>query len=135
MTPALVPPEVIVGDPHQAPAPEDVVVSSAVLHFARDESHFRSMLAGTWRLLAPGGAFVGMEGFGASAPAEELFAHFDITAEAEPHVWAHNIEVVRRLPDVVAVDRLAGKAVARGANRDVGHVHRLRERRRDRPDR
>ncbi len=28
------------------------------------------------------GAFVGMDGFGASAPAEELFAHFGITAEA-----------------------------------------------------
>jgi transketolase len=31
---------------------------------------------------APGGAFVGMEGFGASGPAEELYAHFNITAEA-----------------------------------------------------
>ena len=28
----------------------DVVVSSAVLHFARDEAHFRAMLDGTWRL-------------------------------------------------------------------------------------
>jgi SAM-dependent methyltransferase len=35
----------------------DVVLSSAVLHFARDEAHFRAMLAGTWRLLAPGGLF------------------------------------------------------------------------------
>jgi SAM-dependent methyltransferase len=35
----------------------DVVVSSAVLHFARDEAHFRAMLAGSWRLLAPGGLF------------------------------------------------------------------------------
>jgi len=35
----------------------DVVVSSAVLHFARDETHFRAMLEGTWRLLAPGGLF------------------------------------------------------------------------------
>ncbi len=33
----------------------DVVVSSAVLHFARDEAHFDAMLAGTWRLLRPGG--------------------------------------------------------------------------------
>ncbi len=32
-----------------------VVVSSAVLHFARDDRHFQAMLAGTWRLLAPGG--------------------------------------------------------------------------------
>ena len=35
----------------------DAVVSSAVLHFARDEAHFRAMLAGSWRLVAPGGLF------------------------------------------------------------------------------
>ena len=33
----------------------DVVISSAVLHFARDEEHFSAMLAGTWRVLKPGG--------------------------------------------------------------------------------
>ena len=32
--------------------------------------------------LRPEDAFVGMSGFGASAPAEELYAHFNITAEA-----------------------------------------------------
>jgi SAM-dependent methyltransferase len=35
----------------------DVVISSAVLHFARDEAHFRAMLEGSWRVLAPGGLF------------------------------------------------------------------------------
>jgi tellurite methyltransferase len=35
----------------------DVVLSSAVLHFARDEFHFLAMLRGSWRLLAPGGLF------------------------------------------------------------------------------
>jgi tellurite methyltransferase len=35
----------------------DVVLSSAVLHFARDESHFRAMLDGTWRLVKPSGLF------------------------------------------------------------------------------
>lgn len=35
----------------------DVVLSSAVLHFARDETHFRAMLEGSWRLLAPNGLF------------------------------------------------------------------------------
>ncbi|HEY8022506.1 MAG TPA: class I SAM-dependent methyltransferase, partial [Thermoanaerobaculia bacterium] len=34
-----------------------VVLSSAVLHFARDEAHFRAMLHGTWRLLKPRGLF------------------------------------------------------------------------------
>ena len=35
----------------------DVVLSSAVLHFARDEAHFRAMLEGTWRVLRPKGLF------------------------------------------------------------------------------
>ncbi len=35
----------------------DVVVSSAVLHFARDDAHFEAMLQGTWRVLKPGGMF------------------------------------------------------------------------------
>jgi tellurite methyltransferase len=33
----------------------DVVLSSAVLHFARDEAHFAAMLQEMWRVLAPGG--------------------------------------------------------------------------------
>lgn len=47
----------------------DFVISSAVLHFARDEAHFRAMLDGAWRLVRPGGTFfcrlasvIGMEG-------------------------------------------------------------------------
>ncbi|MEO6445814.1 MAG: class I SAM-dependent methyltransferase [Gemmatimonadaceae bacterium] len=33
----------------------DVVLSSAVLHFAKDEEHFSAMVRGTWRVLKPGG--------------------------------------------------------------------------------
>lgn len=33
----------------------DVVLSSAVLHFARDEGHFRAMVLEMWRVLRPGG--------------------------------------------------------------------------------
>lgn len=33
----------------------DVVLCNAVLHFARDDRHFRSMLAELWRVLKPGG--------------------------------------------------------------------------------
>jgi SAM-dependent methyltransferase len=47
----------------------DVVISSAVLHFARDEAHFNAMLAEMWRVLKPGGIFfarlastIGIEG-------------------------------------------------------------------------
>jgi tellurite methyltransferase len=35
----------------------DVVISSAVLHFARNEEHWRSMLNEMWRVLKPGGIF------------------------------------------------------------------------------
>ncbi|MGA2149300.1 MAG: class I SAM-dependent methyltransferase [Bryobacteraceae bacterium] len=35
----------------------DAVISSAVLHFARDEAHFAAMMHGTWRVLKPGGLF------------------------------------------------------------------------------
>jgi len=33
----------------------DVAISSAVLHFARNDDHFLAMLRGTWRILKPGG--------------------------------------------------------------------------------
>jgi tellurite methyltransferase len=35
----------------------DVVLSSAVLHFARDDDQFFSMLRGSWRILKSGGLF------------------------------------------------------------------------------
>ena len=47
-----------VGQLDRMPFPDalaDVVLSSAVLHFARDEDHFRAMLAELWRVLKPGG--------------------------------------------------------------------------------
>jgi SAM-dependent methyltransferase len=36
----------------------DVVLSSAVLHFAADDAQFSAMLRGTWRVLRPGGLLV-----------------------------------------------------------------------------
>jgi SAM-dependent methyltransferase len=33
----------------------DVVICNAVLHFAKDDRHFRAMLAELWRVLKPGG--------------------------------------------------------------------------------
>jgi SAM-dependent methyltransferase len=35
----------------------DVVLSSAVLHFARDEEHWQAMVNEMWRVLKPGGIF------------------------------------------------------------------------------
>jgi tellurite methyltransferase len=35
----------------------DLVIASAVLHFARDEAHWRAMVQEMWRVLKPGGIF------------------------------------------------------------------------------
>ena len=40
-----------------ADASFDVVISSAVLHFARDDAHFMAMVREMWRVLRPGGLF------------------------------------------------------------------------------
>src|SRR5215208_6054052 len=39
------------------PESMDVVVCSAVLHFAQDEAHFDAMTSELWRVLRPGGLF------------------------------------------------------------------------------
>jgi tellurite methyltransferase len=47
-----------VGLIEQMPFPDalaDVVLCNSVLHFARDEAHFRAMLSELWRVLRPGG--------------------------------------------------------------------------------
>jgi SAM-dependent methyltransferase len=49
-----------VGPIERMPFPDgfaDVVLCNSVLHFARDEQHFRAMLAELWRVLKPGGMF------------------------------------------------------------------------------
>jgi len=48
----------------------DVVVSSAVLHFARDAAHFDAMVRAMWRVLRPGGM---------------LFARLASTLLPDPH--------------------------------------------------
>lgn len=48
----------IISDLAALPYPDgtfDVVLCSAVLHFAQDEHHFRSMVQEQWRVLKPGG--------------------------------------------------------------------------------
>jgi SAM-dependent methyltransferase len=47
-----------VGPLEQMPFPDglaDVVICNSVLHFARDDRHFRAMLAELWRVVKPGG--------------------------------------------------------------------------------
>ncbi|HEV2444323.1 MAG TPA: class I SAM-dependent methyltransferase, partial [Candidatus Sulfopaludibacter sp.] len=60
LAPAL-PPENFRVEPVEAMSFPDssvaVAISSAVLHFARDDRQFDAMLRGTWRVLRPGGLF------------------------------------------------------------------------------
>jgi tellurite methyltransferase len=58
LAPKLPPENFRVAAVESIPFPEafaDVVLSSAVLHFARDDEHFDAMLRGMWRALKPGG--------------------------------------------------------------------------------
>jgi tellurite methyltransferase len=50
----------------------DFVISSAVLHFARDESHFRAMLDEMWRILRPGGVLFARLASTIGMPAEHF---------------------------------------------------------------
>lgn len=53
----------------------DVVISSAVLHFARDEEHWQSMVREMWRVLKPGGIFFAR--LASSVGIEEKIEHID----------------------------------------------------------
>lgn len=58
VAPSLSADAVRVGEVEHLPWPDghfDVVISSAVLHFARDDAHFEAMVREMWRVLAPGG--------------------------------------------------------------------------------
>jgi SAM-dependent methyltransferase len=60
LAPALPPRNFRVERIEQHTIPErfaDVVISSAVLHFARDDDQFMAMLTETWKVLTPGGLF------------------------------------------------------------------------------
>lgn len=58
-----------------ADADFDVVISSAVLHFARDEEHWHSMVGEMWRVLKPGGVFFAR--LASSVGIEELIVRLD----------------------------------------------------------
>jgi transketolase len=61
---------------------QDVAYQSEILGRARRVAVEAAVPFGWSRWLGEGGAFVGMHGFGASAPAPELYKHFGITPEA-----------------------------------------------------
>src|SRR5581483_9243479 len=50
--------------------------------FELQPARYRAAVLGTAPRVGENGEFVGMTGFGASAPATELYSHFGITAEA-----------------------------------------------------
>lgn len=58
LAPGIPPDNFIVSNVEDIPFEDnsfDLVISSAVLHFAFDHAHFDSMLRATWRVLKPGG--------------------------------------------------------------------------------
>lgn len=60
LAPGLPPESFQVASLSEIPFPDrrfDMVICSAVLHFARDEAHFDRMLTEMWRVLRPGGIF------------------------------------------------------------------------------
>jgi tellurite methyltransferase len=70
-------------------ASADVVIASAVLHFARDDGHFEAMVRALWRVLKPNGVFfarlastIGMEG--RVQPLGPAFAAAGRCGEASP---------------------------------------------------
>ncbi len=81
----------------QAGKPTRVVSVPSMENFERQEYAYQAQVMGTektriaieagvrmgWdRFIGTGGTFIGMTGFGASGPAEQLYKHFGITAEA-----------------------------------------------------
>lgn len=58
LQPGLTPDHFAVGALERMPFPDhlaDAVLCNSVLHFAKNEAHFRSMLGEIWRVLRPGG--------------------------------------------------------------------------------
>jgi SAM-dependent methyltransferase len=58
LSPNLHPQNFLIADVAEMPLPNerfDLVISSAVLHFARNQQHFDGMLDEMWRVLKPGG--------------------------------------------------------------------------------
>jgi tellurite methyltransferase len=90
LNPALPPDNIRQGALHALPWADgsmDAVICSAVLHFARDRTHFERMVDDMWRVLAPGGLLfarlassIGIERFVVDEPyllerTHELGAH------------------------------------------------------------
>jgi tellurite methyltransferase len=60
LAPDLLPTNFVIATADELPfddASFDLVISSAVLHFAQSEAHFERMLVSMWRVLKPGGYF------------------------------------------------------------------------------
>jgi SAM-dependent methyltransferase len=53
----------------------DVVLSSAVLHFARDSAHFDAMVHQMWRVLRPGGMFWARLASSVGTPADGPYSY------------------------------------------------------------
>ena len=89
----------------------DLVISSAVLHFARDKHHFDRMLNEMWRVLKPGGMFfarlassIGIEAlirpvgngwFGLPDGSERFLVNEEMLAVAAKRLGAERLEALK----------------------------------------
>ena len=63
--------------------PEERLALDAILGVGTVRIAVEATVSFGWdRLVGPDGVFVGMNSFGASAPADDLYTHFGITAES-----------------------------------------------------
>ena len=74
-------------------AAQSVAYRAQVLGSAPRVAVEAAVAQGWERWLGEGGSFIGMSGFGASAPAAKLFEHFGITAT---HVAAAARQLIKR---------------------------------------
>ncbi|MEO8563081.1 MAG: class I SAM-dependent methyltransferase [bacterium] len=79
----------------------DVVISSAVLHFARDDAHWMAMVNEMWRVLAPGGLLFARLATSVGQPLLKSLGHgrFLLPDGSARYVVSHErlIEVTERL--------------------------------------
>jgi len=86
----------------------DVVICSAVLHFARDERHFLAMVEELWRVLRPGGLLFCRLGSRIGMDFEELRPHIYRIGDGQEWFLVDEAELLMmtRQMDAVLVDSL-----------------------------
>jgi SAM-dependent methyltransferase len=95
-----------VGSIENMPFPDefaDVVISSAVLHFARDDRHFLAMLKEMWRVLKPGGLLFCRLGSRIGMDFEHLRGHIFVVGDGSEWFLVDESMLLRLTDELNAV--------------------------------